>query len=595
MRPGKHNASSALGWLIARARSAAPWVGFSVGLGLAGGLALVAQAWFTSRIIHGATVQGSARSELGVEFAAVAVMIGIRAILAWGREAAAFQASAAIRQEVRTSLVAHIHRLGPAYLSGQKSGALSSTVMEQVEGLHGFFAHYLPQLALAVMIPAAVLCVVFPVSWAAGGLLLLTAPLIPLFMMLIGMGAESLSQRHFQALARMSAHFLDTLTGLSTLKLFNRSRGEAASVSRVSESYRRRTMGVLRVAFLSSAVLEFLSSLAIALVAVYLGMSLLGYYHFGAWGEPLTLAGAFLILLLAPEFFLPLRELGTHFHARAEAVGAAGEILKILQAQPPATGTVNPPFRAAAGIRLAFDRVGFSYAGERQGGLDGISFAMESGDTLFLVGESGAGKSTLIHLLLGFMEPTGGEILVNGEPLARFDRESWRRHVAWIGQQPVLFPGSILDNIRMGRPGATDTDVDRAAEAARVWAFARRLPDGLDTRVGERGWGLSRGQAQRIALARAFLKDAPLLLLDEPTAGLDAENERLVHAALLRLTAHRTVLIATHRLSRLNPSDRLVVLSRGAMAARGLFSDLAAAGGALDAFLKEEEGRVDRG
>ena len=568
-------------WLFKQARSAAGSIAFSVGLGLCSGLLLIVQAGFLARIIHGVAMKGLGRDALWPFFPALAGIVLARSILSWGREASGFRASATIREQVRTALMAHITRLGPAYMAGQKTGALSSAVMEQVEGLHGFFAHYLPQLALAVMIPGAILTFVFPVSWAAGGLLLITAPLIPLFMVLVGMGAENISQRHFKALSRMSAHFLDVLQGMPTLKLFDRTLGEEKRVAEISGGYRKRTMSVLRIAFLSSAVLEFFSSIAIALVAVYLGMSYLGYYHFGAWGKPLTLAGGFFILLLAPEFYLPLRELGTHYHARAEAVGAAEEILKILSVPAPPEPETPVVFRADPTVHLLFRNVHLAYEGGRRPALSGISFELNAGEKLTIVGESGAGKTTVLNLPLGFLRPDRGQILVNEIPLDRLEMESWRRHLAWIGQDPVLFYGTIRDNIRMGRPGATDTEIRRAARFARVLEFSETLPEGLDTRVGERGYGLSKGQAQRIALARAFLKNAPVLLLDEPTANLDTENEHLVMSALAELSRGRAVLTLTHRLANIEASDRILVMSRGEIVEQGTFSELAAAGGAF--------------
>ncbi len=310
-------------------------------------------------------------------------------------------------------LLAHIVSLGPSYTGNQSTGALTSTVMEQVEGLHDFYAFYLPQLALAVMIPAAVLAFVFPHSWAAAGLLLATAPLIPLFMILIGMGAESISQRHFQALARMSAYFLDVLQGLTTLKLFDRSKGTAETIAAVSNTYRKRTMGVLRVAFLSSAVLEFFSSISIALVAVYLGMSYLGYLSFGVYGKPLNLASGFFILLLAPDFYFQLRELGTHYHARAEAAGAAEEILKIVSIPQAEARTDSTVFARTDDICIHCRNVYLKYEDGRLPALSGVNFDLKSGEQVALVGASGAGKTTILNLLLGFLQPDKGEIQVN--------------------------------------------------------------------------------------------------------------------------------------------------------------------------------------
>jgi len=566
-------------WLFKRVRTARSWILISVGLGLSSGILLIAQARFLANIVHGAFMEKRPIDQLGTLFMALLAIIVLRAALGWAREVSGFYAGSRIRQEVRLQLLEHIVALGPSYTGNQSTGALTSTVMEQVEGLHGFYAFYLPQLALAVMIPAAVLAFVFPHSWAAAGLLLATAPLIPLFMILIGMGAESISQRHFQSLARMSAYFLDVLQGLTTLKLFDRSKGTEKSIAAVSNTYRQRTMGVLRVAFLSSAVLEFFSSISIALVAVYLAMSYLGYFSFGVYGEPLSLAGGFFILLLAPDFYLPLRELGTHYHARAEAVGAAEEILKILTVPRPdaLNGTITRV--QTAPLHIQFQNVCLAFDGGRRPALQGINFDLKSGEQVVLVGGSGAGKTTTLNLLLGFIRPDKGCILINGDHLTDLAPDSWREQIAWIGQRPVLFHGTIRENIVLGRPRATQNQIEQAAGNAGVLNFSRHLPAGLETLVGEQGAGISRGQAQRVALARAFLKDAPLLLLDEPTAGLDSENEALVMGALNRLSRGRTVLMLTHRLTNIKHADRILVLETGYLVEQGNYSELMAGGG----------------
>ncbi|MEX1348093.1 MAG: thiol reductant ABC exporter subunit CydD, partial [Desulfobacterales bacterium] len=451
--------------------------------------------------------------------------------------------------------------------------------LEHVEGLHDFYAFYLPQLALAVMIPAAILAFVFPYSWAAGTLLLVTAPLVPLFMILVGMGAESISQRHFQALARMSAYFLDVLQGLPTLKLFNRSKGVEKTIAAVSNNYRIKTMAVLRVAFLSSAVLEFFSSVSIALVAIYLGMSYLGYFSFGLYGAPLSLEVGFFILLLAPDFYFPLRELGTHYHARAAAVGAAEEILKTLSVRRTQVQTELTTPEKTDVIHIHCQEVYLEYDNGRLPALRGVSFDFKTGEQVTLVGASGAGKTTILNLLLGFLQPDKGRILVNDIPLAALAPDNWRENIAWIGQRPVLFHGTIKENILLGRPKASAGEIEQAAGRAGVLAFSMHLPEGLETQVGELGQGLSRGQAQRVALARAFIKNAPLLLLDEPTAGLDVENETLVVSALKEFCQDRTVLTLTHRLENIRSADRILVLDNGSVVEQGSYLELMAAGG----------------
>ena len=443
-------------------------------------------------------------------------------------------------------------------------------------------ARYLPQLALAALLPVVLLVYIFPISWAAGTILLVTAPLIPLFMILVGMGAESISQRHFQALARMSAHFLDLLRGLTTLKLFNQSKTQAARVQAVSRQYRRRTMAVLRVAFLSSAVLEFFSAIAIALVAVYLGMYYLGYLNFGAYGRSMDFASGFFILLLAPDFFLPLRELGTHYHARADAVGAAEEILKAFELPRAAVQQVPGGGRkiATPGV-IRFEGVSVHYGSPSRSGLAGISFTIQPGEQVAIAGASGAGKSTLINLLLGFVSPADGRILIDGLPLESLSQDEWRRRVAWIGQNPMLFRGSIRENIALAQPDAGDDRITTAARRAGVMQFAAQRESALDARLGEQGKGLSAGQAQRVALARAFLKDAPLLLLDEPTASLDTATEKAILSDLAGWARGRTVLMATHRPAPLALADRILILKQGRLVADGKYEELCKTHGKL--------------
>ena len=571
-QPTKNKA--AINWLKSRSRSARPWLLLSMGIGLLSGIILVAQAHLLSRIVHGAFIQGLTRQQMNPLFVLLIVVFLVKAVMRWCREQVGFQAGAAVRSQVRNDLMAHLVAAGPVGVSHLPAGRLISSVLEQVEGLHHFVALYLPQLALSALLPMVMLAFIFPVSWAAGVLLLCTAPLIPLFMILVGMGAESISQKHFQALARMSAHFLDVLRGLATLKLFGRSKSQGERIAEISRQYRQRTMAVLRVAFLSSAVLEFFSAIAIALVAVYLGMYYLGYIEFGAYGRPLPFAAGFFILLLAPDFFLPLRELGTHYHARADAVGAAEEILKIYEQTPPAALYTGRGQAVTAVAPIRFEGVCVDYGPSRKEGLDGVDLTIERGERIALVGASGVGKSTLIHLLLGFIAPSSGTVTVNGLTLNRMDMAQWRRQCAWIGQQPMLFDGSLKENIVLARPQAGEDQVKAAARQAGVMEFAQRMEAGLDTRVGEQGAGLSVGQAQRVALARAFIKDAPLLLLDEPTASLDKPTESGILADLDAWCQDRTLIMATHRPAALALADRVIVLRQGRIAAQGTYTEM---------------------
>jgi ATP-binding cassette subfamily C protein CydD len=566
-------------WLYAQSRPARGAIVRTAAIGWASGLVVIVQALFLSRVIHGVFIDARPLQAMAGAFATLAAAVLLRAALAWLREASAFAAGEKVRTQVRLLLFQRIAARGPAFTRGERTGALASVLVEQVEGLQDFYALYVPQMVLVVLVPLTIAAAVSSLSWAAGGLLLATAPLIPLFTILVGMGAENISQRHFQALARMSAHFLDVLQGLATLKLFGRSQDEAERIARVSADFRRRTMSVLRVAFLSSAVLEFFASLSIALVAVYLGMSYLGYFSFGMYGRPLTLADGLFILLLAPEFYLPLRDLGAHYHARAQALAAAEHIRSLLEGPVPGMsgGTVRPEM--IDGIHIQCRGLHVAYEDGQRPALNGVSLDLAPGRCTALIGGSGAGKSTLVFLLLGFVRPDQGELIVNGASLGDIDPGWWQRQVGWIGQNPVIFYGTIRDNLRMGRPDADDDDVAVAARAAGVLDFADRLPRGLDTPVGEQGVGLSRGEAQRVALGRVFLKNAPVLLLDEPTAGLDAGTERRVMSAIDSFCVGRTVLTVTHRLADIHRADRIVVLEEGRIIEAGPPEKLMAPGG----------------
>lgn len=566
-------------WLVERSRPGRGAICGAVAWAWTGGLLAVAQAYLLSRVIYGVVIEALPPRGLTLPFVGLAVAVALRGLAGWRRETSAFAAGARVREAVRAELLARVLARGPGVNRGDQTGAVASVLMEQVEGLQEFYALFLPQLAVVVLVPVTIAAAVLPVSWAAAGLLLAAAPLIPLFAVLVGMGAENISQRHFQALARLSAHFLDVLQGLETLKLFDRSRAETDRIRQVSDHYRRRTMSVLRVAFLSSAVLEFFTSLSIALVAVYLGMTFLGYFHFGVFGGSLTLADGLFILLLAPEFFQPLRELGAHHHARAQALAAAEGIRAVLAGPLPGGGGGALTPNAGQGYRIRCRGLALAYDGGRRPALRGVDLDLRPGQRTVLVGGSGAGKSTLVSLLSGFLEPAAGEIRVNGHPLGDLDPGFWHRQVGWLGQNPVLFHGSIRTNLLMGRPEAGEEALRSAARAAGVLDFSRHLPRGLDSPVGERGFGLSRGQAQRVALGRVLLKNAPVLLLDEPTAGLDAETEERVLHAIEAFSAGRTVLVVTHRLAEIRRADTICVLEEGRIVEQGGYDELIQAGG----------------
>lgn len=556
-------------WLSAQRPLAGQALNLAVGIGLAGGFLLIWQAWLLARVVDGAVIGQRPLSELWPWIWPLLLVFALRALIAWSAEQAAFSAASRIKLALREQLYRHLQALGPAYLQGERSGELSSLLIDGIEQLEGYYARYLPHMALMTLVPLAILAFVFPLDWISALVMLFTAPLIPLFMILIGKGAERLNQRQWRALARMSAHFLDVIQGLTTLKLFNASRREAEMIAAISDAHRRSTMGVLRVAFLSSLVLEFFSTVSIAVVAVLIGFRLL-------WGEMDFLYG-FFILLLAPEFYLPLRQMGTHYHGRMEAIAAAERLVEVLETAPPAPPS-DPVAVPAGPFAIRFEQVRFDYPGKRTA-LTGTDFSIGPGERVALVGPSGSGKSTLVNLLLGFLRPDAGRILVDGQDLAQMAQAQWLERVAWVPQRPRLFHGTVRENILLGRPGADMAAVEEAARAAHADAFIRELPQGYDTLIGEGGHGLSGGQIQRIALARAFLKDAPLVVLDEPTASLDPQSEALVQAAIERLAEGRSLLVVAHRLATVRRADRIVVLAQGRVAESGTHTELLAAGG----------------
>ncbi len=563
--------------LLRLARSARTWLLLTVALGALGGALLVLQARLLSRIIADVFLRGSTLAAVGLPLAALATLALLRAGLTWAGTVAAGRAAGRVKGELRGRLFAHLLALGPAYTAGERSGELATTLGEGVEALDAYFGQYLPGVVLAALLPLTFLLFIFPLDVLSGLVLLITAPLIPLFMVLIGALAERQTRRQWATLSRLSAHFLDVLQGLTTLKLFGRSRRQAAVIARYSDQFRRTTLGVLRVAFLSALALELLATLSTALVAVEIGLRLL---H-----GVLDFEGALFVLILAPEYYLPLRALGAKFHAGMAGVTAAERIFAVLETPlpeaPPAAGLAEGQSAlvdVTAVAPLRFEAVTYTYPDGRRA-LDGVSFTVEPGQRVALVGPSGAGKSTIAALLLRFMTPGAGRITVDGTPLSALDPDSWRARLAWVPQRPYLFNASAIDNIRLGRPGATPDEVAWAARQADIHDFITALPDGYATVFGERGARLSGGQAQRIALARAFLRDAPLLLLDEATAHLDAESEALVQAAIDRLVARRTALIIAHRLRTVIAADRIVVLDQGRVAEVGSHAELRESGG----------------
>lgn len=552
----------------------------TIALGLAAGVAVIVQAVLLAHVVDDAAFHGADLPAVAPTLEALAALFLLRAGLSWAAELTGFHAAAAVKSALRQRLIAQLLALGPVHAAAARSGDLAGTVLDGVETLDPYIARYLPQLAMVALVPLAMLAAVFPVDWISGTVLLVSGPLIPFFMVLVGSQAEAVNRRQWRQLLLMGAHFLDAVQGLTTLKLFGRARAEVALVGRIADAYRRTTMESLRIAFLTSAVLEFFASLAIALVAVLFGARLLhGRIDFYP---------ALLVLLLVPEFFLPLRGLATHYHARLSALAAAGRIFDVLDtALPRRHGDLPAP---SAPITLSCRGLHVAYAPDRPV-LRGIDCDIPAGRMTALVGPSGAGKSTLAATLLGFVVPTQGQVLVNLDtPLDHIEPEAWWHRLAYVPQAPRLFVGTIAANLLLARPDADMDALRRAAAEAGALAFIDALPRGFDTMLGEGGAGLSGGQVQRLALARAFLKDAPLLILDEATANLDLETEAELVATIGKLVVGRTSVVIAHRLATIEQADQLLVLDQGRVVEAGRPGALAAAGGPYAGMLRAFRG-----
>ncbi|STQ76477.1 ATP-binding/permease protein CydD [Grimontia hollisae] len=543
----------------------------AIGLAFLSGLFLVAQAALLANILHQLIIDNADKSDLWLSFVALGIVVCIRALCSWGKEQAGYRAGEAVRLHIRRLILDKLHTLGPATIQGKPAGTWASLVLEQVEEMQDFFARYLPQMAIAVLIPFLILIVVFPLNWAAGLIFLVTAPLVPFFMALVGMGAADANRRNFKALQRLSGHFYDRLRGLSTIRLFDQADAESNLLRVASDDFRKRTMEVLRLAFLSSAVLEFFTALSIAVTAVYFGFSYIGELNFGHYGIGISLFIGLFVLVLAPEFYQPLRDLGTFYHAKAQAIGAAESIVNFLESAP--------EHQASGDVKISGDAISISADNLEVLSPDGvvlagpISFTIQSGQKVALVGQSGAGKTSLINAILGFL-PYRGSLTINGVELNTADLAYWRKQISWVGQNPQLFHGTIKDNICLAVPMATDEQIQRVAKAAYADEFIQRLEKGMEHSVGDRAAGLSVGQAQRIAVARALLQDGRFWLLDEPTASLDAASERLVMESLERATRDTTTLLVSHRIDQLGSCDNILVMQKGKLVQQGTFEAL---------------------
>jgi thiol reductant ABC exporter CydD subunit len=512
---------------------------------------VVAQAWLLATAVSGAFIDHKGVAQLKVPVALLFLAVLGRALVGWLSERSADRASARAKSELRQALVERVARLGPSGLDRQRSGGLTVLATSGIDALDAYFARYLPQVFLAVIVPVTVIVVALGADWISAVIIALTVPLIPLFMALVGQTTREKMGRQARHLQRLAGHFLDVVAGLPTLRVFGRAKAQAQAIADMTDQYRLATMDTLKVAFLSSLILELLATISVALVAVAVGLRLLGGH--------LGFSTALFVLILAPEAYLPLRLLGTNFHASAEGMKAADDVFGVLEQPLPDRGTGRDVPDLGRSV-LRIEGLEVVYPGRQVPALRLPSLRVEPGEVVAVAGPSGCGKSTLLSVLLCLTTASAGSVHIGEMDLAELDPDLWRAHVSWVPQRPHLFARTIAENVRLSRPDASDGDVRAVIARVGLSPVVERLPQGLATVLGTGGAGLSTGERQRVALARAFLRDAPVLLLDEPTANLDGQTEEAVLTAVRTLMVGRTVIIAAHRPSLLNLADRVISL-----------------------------------
>ncbi|OCG13292.1 thiol reductant ABC exporter subunit CydD [Gilliamella sp. wkB292] len=549
-----------LGWLKQHAKLHKADLRASLLTGLLLTILIIVQAALLAIILQKLIIEQLNLNRVLPYFLALAITFLARAALIYFREKINFSLAKKIRKHIRHQLINQLELLGPAYLNQSTTGAWSTLLIEQVDKLHDFFARYLPQMRLASMVPILIFFAILPFNWAAAGILLCTAPLIPIFMILVGMGAADINRRHFKALAYLSGHFLDRLKGLATIRLFNQGDKQAKQITQASEDFRIKTMQVLKVAFLSSAVLEFFTSISIAIVAVYFGFSYLGEFNFGSYNSTVTLFAGFFALILAPEYFQPLRDLGTYYHAKAEAIAAADNIETFLSQQQPKQAShnlqTNIEFKQTLQTIKATNLIVMSSEGLPIVGP--LTFTLKAPFNLALIGTSGEGKTSLMNVLLGFL-PYQGSLTINDIEFSQIEIKTWQQQISWIGQNPYLINGTVRENILLGKQNASEQELEAVIKKAQLLDVIAKLPSGIDTQVGEDAVRLSVGQAQRIALARAMLKPCQLLILDEPTASLDKQTVQQIDQQNIAIN---TITI-THQNEDMQQYNQIWQLSQG--------------------------------
>ena len=561
-------------------------LGITIGSALLSGLSTIVQAWALAKIINRVFLQKADLSAISALFLLFVLISLFKAGMSSLSHTEGQRTAGILKQKLRAMLSLKIARLGPLYTAAEKSGELSNTIHVGVETLNAYFSQYIPQLFISAVIPVTILMVVFPFDMLSGFVFLLTAPIIPIFMILIGQTAQSMTQKQWKSLSRMSGHFLDVLQGITTLKIFGRSKQEADNVFKASEQFRRTTMKVLKIAFLSALVLEMAATISTAVIAVEIGLRLMY--------AKMSFEPALFILILAPEFYQPMRQLGARFHAGMEGVAAAQrifEILNIPESKNPKPGKTNSEYRKGKnGILIEFDNVCYRYPDAAVPALSHIHLQIRPDRVTALVGKSGAGKSTLANILLRFADSYSGSVYIEKQELQSIPKNNWRAEVSWMPQKPYLFHRSVAENILIARPRASFDEMKKAAQSAGLHDFVERLPKGYQTQIGEQGARFSGGQAQRLALARAFLKDAPLLILDEPASSLDPYLDAELQHAISELSLNRSVLLIAHRLNSVQKADQIIVLDHGKIIEQGRPGELVHQNGFYADLLNAYEG-----
>lgn len=560
-------------WLSGLARQAKGYLAIAIAAPVLSGLLLLVQAWFLAGVLNKAIVQGLPKEALLFDIALIVILIVVRTLLTWQGERAGSKASEKIKYLVRQALFADMLQRGPAWTRQQASGSLASVLVEQVEAFDGFFSQYIPALIAGTFLPVVFALVLLPIDWVVGLLLLITAPLIPVFMALVGWGAEAASRRHLEAFARLSGFFADRVRGLSTFKLYGQAEAEAKRVVEASDTLRDKTMSVLRIAFLSSATLEFFAALGVAGTALYIGLTYLEFINLRG-DSLLTLQAGMFCLLMAPEVYNPLRQFAAHYHDRANARAAVAEMHDLFDSLPEAlsldqaidfknidqaaalNSTPTPTVTTAEEVKhqetiatspiaLRTEALNIPIPGRDQLLIEALTFKLEHDQVVAIMGDSGIGKTSLLETLAG-LRPAEGQIYLAERPLTSWPTDLLRRHLTLIGQHPYVHSGTIAENLRLAAPEADDNALREAVRLAAMDDFIHQLPAGLDTRLATRGYGLSGGQLQRVALARLFLANPKVILLDEPTANLDPETRDIVLDNLMQFAQNRSLLIVTH-------------------------------------------------